>query len=254
MGQQTRQEAILKYVTECGFVSIDDLAQRFHVTPQTIRRDIQHLADEQKLKRLHGGVQALQTSTVNTAYRTRQQWQRQEKHLIAQTVARNIPDHCSLFLNIGTTTEAIARELQHHKGLRIITNNMNVAAILSEKDDFSILIAGGNVRNDGGIVGQSTSHFIEQFRTDFAITGVSGIALDGALLDFDYQEVLVTRTMLAQAQTRLLAADYSKFGRNALVQLGSLSSIDQLYTDQTPPDEIVELAKGSIDIITPASA
>ena len=129
-----------------------------------------------------------------------------------------------------------------------------LAAILSEKDDFSVLIAGGNVRSDGGIVGQSTSHFIEQFRTDFAITGVSGIALDGALLDFDYQEVLVTRTMLAQAQTRLLAADYSKFGRNALVQLGSLSDIDQLYTDQPPPIDIIQLAKGNTDIITASPA
>ncbi len=249
MGQQTRQEAILQYVMECGFVGIDDLAKRFHVTPQTIRRDIQHLANQQRLRRLHGGVQALQTSTVNAAYRTRQQWQCQGKQLIAQAIAKAIPDNASLFINIGTTTETIARALLHHKGLRVITNNLNVAGILSEKDDFDVLLAGGNVRSDGGIVGQSTSLFIEQFRTDYAITGVSGIALDGTLLDFDYQEVLVTRAMLKQAKISLLAADHSKFERAALVELGQLTAIDQFYTDSPPPPSIIKLAKNHTDIV-----
>ena len=249
MGQQTRHEAIMQYVIERGFVSIDDLAQRFHVTPQTIRRDIQHLADEQQLRRLHGGVQALQTSTTNAAYRTRQQWQCLGKQTIARSIARAIPDNSSLFINIGTTTETVARSLLHHQGLRVITNNLNVAGILSEKDDFDVLLAGGNVRSDGGIIGQSTCHFIEQFRTDFAITGVSGIALDGTLLDFDYQEVLVTRAMLQQARTTILAADHSKFERSALVELGKLTAINQLHTDQLPPEPISRLAKNHTDII-----
>ena len=107
-----------------------------------------------------------------------------------RAVAAQIPDHASLFINSGTTTEAIARELQNHRGLKIITNNLHVAAQLSAKADFEVLVAGGTVRSDGGIVGQAAVDFIQQFKVDYAIVGISGIDEDGSLLDFDYQEAV----------------------------------------------------------------
>ena len=124
--------------------------------------------------------------------------QLKEKERIAREVAANIPDGSSLFIDIGTTTEAIARALLDHRELRVVTNNLNVASILTAKDDFTVIIAGGEIRNrDGGIVGEATRDFIGQFRMDYGVIGISGIDSDGSLLDFDYHEVKIAQAIIA---------------------------------------------------------
>jgi DeoR family glycerol-3-phosphate regulon repressor len=235
-----RQQQILDLVRERGYVSIEEMAQLFVVTPQTIRRDINQLAEGGLLRRYHGGA-AYDSSIENTAYAMRADQMRDEKQRIAEAIAAHIPDHASLFINIGTTTESIARALLGHQQLKIITNNLHVASILSGKEDFEVLLAGGNVRRDGGVVGQACVDFINQFKVDFALVGISGIDEDdGSLLDFDYQEVRVSQAIIANARQVILAADSSKFGRNAMVRLGSIGLIDRLVTDSTPTPALVQ--------------
>ncbi|KFX68740.1 DeoR faimly transcriptional regulator [Pseudomonas taeanensis MS-3] len=236
-----RQHDILDLARERGYVSIDELVQAFGVTPQTIRRDINQLAEQGLLRRTHGGAASEASSTQNTAYAMRAGQMRDEKQRIAQAIAAHIPDHASLFISIGTTTEAIARELLNHKGLKIITNNLHVAAQLSAKADFEVLVAGGTVRGDGGIVGQAAVDFIQQFKVDYALVGISGIDDDGSLLDFDYQEVRVSQAIIGNARQAFLAADSSKFGRNAVVRLGSITLVDRVFTDATPAATITRL-------------
>ena len=240
MNLPPRQQQILELVRERGYVSIEEMAQLFVVTPQTIRRDINQLAEADLLRRYHGGA-AYDSSVENTAYAMRADQMRDEKRRIGEAIAAQIPDHASIFINIGTTTESIARALLNHHHLKIITNNLHVASILSAKDDFEVLIAGGNVRRDGGIVGQASVDFINQFKFDFALVGISGIDSDGSLLDFDYQEVRVSQAIIANARQTILAADSSKFGRNAMVRLGPISLIDCLVTDQPPVPELAQL-------------
>src|SRR5690606_1920655 len=230
MNLAPRQLSILELVRERGYVSIEELAQQFTVTPQTIRRDINQLGEAGLLRRYHGGA-AHDSSVQNTAYTQRARQMRDEKRRIADAMAAHIPDQASLFINIGTTTEAIAHALLNHRGLKIITNNLHVASILSPKEDFDVLIAGGNVRSDGGVVGQATADFISQFKVDFALIGISGIDEDGTLLDFDYQEVRVSQAIIDNARKVYLAADSSKFGRNAMTRLGSFDQIDMLFTE-----------------------
>jgi DeoR family glycerol-3-phosphate regulon repressor len=226
MSLAPRQQNILEHARERGYVSIDELAQAFTVTPQTIRRDINQLAELGLLRRTHGGAASTASSIQNTAYGMRAELMRDEKQRIAEAIAAQIPDHASLFINIGTTTEAIARALLNHSGLKIITNNLHVAALLSGKADFEVLLAGGTVRSDGGIVGQ---------------VGISGIDDDGSLLDFDYQEVRVSQAIIDNARKVFLAADSSKFGRNAVVRLGPISLVDKVFTDHTPAPAISRL-------------
>jgi DeoR family glycerol-3-phosphate regulon repressor len=165
-----------------------------------------------------------------------------EKERIARTVAAHIPNGSSLFIDIGTTTEAVARALLDHRDLRIVTNNLNVASILTAKDDFTVIIAGGEIRNrDGGIVGEATRDFIGQFRMDYGVIGVSGIDQDGYLLDFDYHEVKIAQAIIARSRHVFLVADNSKFGRNAMVNLGHIDQIDALFTDQPPPEKLQQL-------------
>ena len=234
MSLAPRQQSILERAREQGYVSIDELAQAFAVTPQTIRRDINQLADQGLLRRTHGGAASVGSSIQNTAYAMRAGLMRDEKQRIAEAIAAQIPDHASLFINIGTTTEAIARALLNHSGLKIITNNLHVAALLSAKADFEVLLAGGTVRSDGGVVGQAAVDFIRQFKVDYALVGISGIDEDGSLLDFDYQEVRVSQAIIDNARQVFLAADSSKFGRNAVVRLGPFSLVDKVFTDHAP--------------------
>ena len=178
----------------------------------------------------------------NTAYQTRKIMDLEAKQKIAQHVVSMIPNGSSLFINIGTTTETIAKALLGHENLKVVTNNLNVAAILGVKKDFSVLIAGGEVRHrDGGIIGETTEDFIKQFRMDFGIIGISGIEENGALLDFDYREVRVAQAIIENSRKVLLAADHSKFGRYAMVKLGNISQADNFITDAQPPESILTL-------------
>lgn len=241
--EEARRERIVELVRRQGFVSIEALSQQFEVTPQTIRRDINALCAKALLRRYHGGA-GLPSSVENIAYPTRQVLCLEEKRRIARLVARHIPDRASLFINIGTTTEEVAKALLDHDGLRVITNNLNVAALLAGKAGFQVIVAGGTVRaRDRGIVGEATVDLIRQFKVDYGIIGISGIDLDGTLLDFDYQEVRVAQAIMESSRKVYLVADHTKFGRSAMVRLGSLARIDALFTDAEPPAAIRELMR-----------
>lgn len=236
-----RQAKIQQLVKAKGFVTIEFLAREFGVTPQTIRRDINTLSERGMINRYHGGAGA-DSSIENVAYNERKVLCYKEKQKIARRVAEEIPEHASLFINIGTTTEAIAQALINHKRLRIITNNLNVAGILSANANFEVIVAGGLVRHrDCGIIGEATIDFIQQFKVDYGIIGISGIDVDGTLLDFDYREVRAARAIIDNSRKVFLAADHTKFGRNAMVRLGSIEEVDALFTDRQPPAPLTEI-------------
>ena len=240
-----RQTKIQQLVQAKGFVTIDSLAREFDVTPQTIRRDINMLSQEGLIHRYHGGA-GTASSTENVDYTARKVLCLEEKQRIAKMVAAQIPDHASLFINIGTTTEEIAKALFSHQRMRVITNNLNVASILSGNENFEVIIAGGLVRHrDYGIIGPLTIDFIQQFRVDFGIIGISGIDMDGTLLDFDYREVRATRAIIDNSRQVFLATDHTKFGRNAMVRLGNIGEVDALFTDRQPPEELTEVISGA---------
>lgn len=151
MKQTQRHDAIIELVRLQGYVSTEELVEHFEVSPQTIRRDLNELAEKNKIQRHHGGA-ALPSSSVNTAYHDRKIMWSDEKSRIAQRVASLIPDGATLFIDIGTTPEAVAHALINHKNLRIVTNNLNVATLLMGKEDFRLILAGGEVRTrDGGL-------------------------------------------------------------------------------------------------------
>lgn len=233
-----RQEHLVAQVRETGFATVEDLAAYHQVTPQTIRRDLTALCDAGLLRRYHGGV-TLPSSVENLVYAERQNLWQAEKVRIATLLARHIPDGASLFINLGTTNEDVARALMNHKGLRVITNNLNVAIMLSENPSFEVIVAGGVVRGlDHGVTGQPAIELIRQFKADYGVIGISGIDPDGTLLDFDLNEVRVAQAIIEHSRQVLLAADHSKLGRNALVRLGPISLVSAWFTDRTPPAKL----------------
>ncbi len=136
----------------------------------------------------------------------------------------------------------MAHALLDHNDLRIVTNNLNVANTLMVKEDFRIILAGGELRSrDGGIIGEATLDFISQFRLDFGILGISGVDSDGSLLEFDYHEVRTKRAIIENSRHVMLVVDHTKFGRNAMVNMGSISMVDAVYTDVLPPAGVLKV-------------
>ncbi len=238
-----RQRRLLDAVRHHLTVSVEDLAQQLDVTPQTVRRDVKLMEEAKLLARYHGGV-GLPSSVENIDYSQRQILNIDAKRRIAVAVARQVPPGCSLMINIGTTTEEVARALLHHEGLHVVTNNLNVASILSDHPSCEVILAGGVVRGrDRGIVGEATIDFIRQFKVDIGIIGISSIEPDGSLRDFDSREVKVAQAIIEQSREVWLVADRDKFGRQALVRMAHLSQIDMLFTDARPPEAMAKILK-----------
>lgn len=236
-----RQQQILAIARKSGSVGVDDLSEHFDVTPQTIRKDLNELCDNRHLSRTHGGAM-LSSGVENVAYEARRIIAQPEKQMIGRAAAGLIPNNCSLFINIGTTTEEVARALMRHEGLLVITNNIHVATILAPCPRIEVIIVGGMVRrSDGGIVGETAVDTIRQFKVDHAVMGVSAIDEEGALLDFDYREVRAAQAILENSRNVILAADNMKFQRSAPVRIGHMSDIDVFVTDRMPPEPVVDL-------------
>ena len=235
MALSLRQTEILEIARVEGRVIVEDLAQRFEVAADGLQRDLADLSNAGLLDRVHGGA-VPRKGVTNLGYDERRGMNEAAKAAIGRACAAAIPDNCSIILNLGTTTEAVARELLLHRNITVMTNNMNVANILLANPGCDIMVAGGALRRaDGGLVGDLTSEFFGQFKVDFAIIGVSAIDPDGDLLDFDLAEVRVSRVILKQARRAYLVCDHSKLGRSAPALLGSLAQIATWFTDRPLP-------------------
>lgn len=240
MALSIRQAEILEIARSEGRVVVESLSERFQVTLQTIRRDLTELADAGLIDRVHGGAVA-RTGVNNIGYEERRRMNEAVKASIGRACAQAIPNNSSIILNLGTTTEAVARELLRHTNITVVTNNINVANILLANESCEIMIAGGALRrSDGGLVGDLTTEFMQQFKVDYAVIGVSALDHDGDLLDFDVTEVRVSRAIIKQARKVFLVTDSSKLGRSAPVRLGSLAEIDTVFTDTAFPQDLMD--------------
>ena len=208
-----RHQALLHMLNARGYATIDELTKCFSVTPQTIRKDINTLAGQGKVQRFHGGV-GMPLSTENILYEQRKKLFLPEKKAIAQMLAKHIPDGASICINLGTTTEEVAYALLGHNNLRVLTNNLNVAAIMARNPNFDVVVAGGTVRHH-----------------DHGIIGISGIDQEGNMLDFDYREVSVARTIIECSRRVFLATDNSKFGRSAMVRVANVCDIEAVFSN-----------------------
>lgn len=236
MNQTLRKPEILDIARRAGRVTVDGLVAHFGVTPQTIRRDLTELSDAGQLERVHGGA-VLPSNTQNIGYQDRRALHQAAKVDIARACAAEIPNECAVFMNIGTTTEAVAAELLQHTGLLVVTNNINIALILQDNPNAEVIVTGGNLRrSDGGLIGDLATRAIQQFRFDLAVIGCSALHEDGDILDFDIQEVGVSKSIIAQSESVFLVADGSKFDRKAPARIGSLANVDVFFTDLLPPE------------------
>ncbi|HHK73913.1 MAG TPA: DeoR/GlpR transcriptional regulator [Rhizobiales bacterium] len=250
-----RHSRILELAHKKGQVKVDSLAEHFGVTPQTIRRDLNELCGRRLLHRVHGGA-VIRSGVVNYGYEARREIAEDEKLQIGLAAAALIPDDSSLFINIGTTTESVARALSGHSGLLVISNNIHVANMLYQSSGIEVILTGGLVRKaDGGLVGQMTTEAFDRFKVDYAIIGASAIDPDGTLLDFDFREVKAAQAIIENSRHRILVADSMKYDRTAPVRICRISQMETFVTNQPPPEDIARIcAENGVNIVFPGKS
>ena len=239
-----RQNDIVALARTVGRVSVEDLAARFEVSPQTIRKDLNELCDQRVLTRIHGGA-IIASSVENMSYEARRFIAAGEKRAIGVAAAALIPNKSSLFINIGTTTEEVAAALTGHEDLLVITNNLNVATGLFRHPKIELIVVGGPVRSDGAVIGSVAVDLIHKFKVDTAVIGASAIDQDGSLLDFDYEEVKVAQAIIQNARRVILVADRMKFERAAPIRIANLADVDAFVTDRLPDARIRALCSAN---------
>ena len=240
-----RHADILDILGKRGYVAIEEIVSAFNVTPQTVRRDLQDLADRGLLRRHHGGASA-NLSTANTDYGLRLVETATEKAAIARAAAELVTPGTSLFMTPGTTMDAFARAVAERRprGLRVVTNSTAAAAILDKCPEISILITGGHwLGPNRACGGMHAAAFIENYRCDLHMTSIGGIDAAGNLLEYRDDEAVVGRTMLRNARRSVLLADHTKFSRVAMARLAHLSEISTLVTDRQPPAATTQMIR-----------
>lgn len=236
-----RREEIAALVMEQGAVTVGALAERFNVSMQTIRRDVDVLCEDSMMRRAHGRIE-LGKEFLNTPFDQRAGTNRTGKRAIGEAAAELISDGSTLFISIGSTPLSVAQSLRRRKGLTVITNNLSAAMALSEEVSNRIILPGGELRlPDRDILGNDVLDFFGRFRADFALCGVAGVAEDGGLLDFHTSEVRVRQKICKNAQHSLLVADVSKFGRMAPALGDNIADMDHVIIDRRPDDRFAPL-------------
>lgn len=241
-----RQQQIEDLITSEGRVVAVDLARRFGVTTETVRRDLDQLEIVGVLRRVHGGaVGRMRTSTAESSLAERTQRAADAKRAIAQRAVHVVPVDFegSLFLDAGTTTAEIARLLAHRpaggRPLEIVTHSMTIAHLLAGSPGISLTAIGGRVRGlTAAAVGAQTVDAISRLRPDIAFVGTNGLSSAFGLSTPDPDEAAVKRAIIAAARRTVVVADADKFDAELLVSFGTTASIDVLVTDAAPEGDL----------------
>lgn len=235
-----RQAQIAEIVRNQGHAKVDQLAERFQVSPQTIRKDINAMCEKGLLRRVHGGVEMTRVNADH--YELRRVLNLTAKRRIGQTAAQLIPNNARVAISIGTTPELVVESLGEHQGLRLFSNNLRVALTAHRFDGAEVSIPGGRLRrSEADIVGPSAVAFFEGYRFDIGLFGVAAVDEDGALLDLSEEDVHSREAISRNAQTRILVLDATKFGRKAHVCSGHVTEVDYVVCDTRPPMGICDM-------------
>ncbi|WP_305983860.1 DeoR/GlpR family DNA-binding transcription regulator [Roseibium sp. MMSF_3544] len=228
-----RQHRIIALAEQQGFVTIEKLAEEFSVSAQTVRRDIIALAEAGQLQRFHGGAGAIgDMETIRLDHGHKERLGVEGKLAVASQASALIPDGASLYLDVGTTIEYTAGQLNRLNGLKVFTNSMRTALTFDPKRHEVTVLGGRMAGNDGSLVGEDIVMMLNGLRVDYALIACSAIDDRGRVMDFDMSKIAVKKAAMAAAARCVLLATPSKFGRTALSTLATLEAFDVVVTGE----------------------
>ncbi|KPZ14402.1 hypothetical protein ALP50_200225 [Pseudomonas syringae pv. spinaceae] len=252
MLNQPRLDEIMRLLAQQQRVKASDLAQLLFVSEETIRRDFKHLEEEGRLRRIHGGA-ILPRSSEELPLQERSRLKPRAKAGIATCAAQLVTEGMAIFLDTGTSTLALAQQLTRFSQLKIITNSLDIAQLISHQSDNQVLVAPGDVRRtDNALIGPHTLEFARQFHYDIAFMGIGGIDLDLGLMDYQEPEAMLRRTLVRHCARSVVLADDGKFGHRTFINTLPFAAITTLVTNRPLSDEFAtRLEKDHVDTLCP---
>lgn len=228
-----RQKKMIEFIEANTSAQIHELAQRFHVSEATVRRDLDDLDKQGALRRTHGGAIKVDRSTsYEHMYSEKITLMTEEKQRLAERAAQMVHHGDTVMIDSGTTTFFIAQALARHENLTLITNDLYIAYQTPIHPSSTLIVTGG-MRRQGRqeLVGTVPENFIRDTHVDIAFVGVDGIDLTGGATNANFAEVGVKRLMIQSGMRSVIVADHTKFGRVALARICNLDEADLILTD-----------------------
>jgi len=246
-----RQEQILERVKRQGSLSVAEIVEQFSISEATARRDLETLASEGKLQRVHGGALSLHQAPPEPPILQRENWQREEKQRIGQAVAGLIGDGETVFLGSGTTVLEVARNLKKRNNLTVISNSLPVLDTLSGQPEITLISLGGILRkSELSFIGHITEQSIRDLHADKVIIGIHAISLEHGLTNDYLPETMTDRAILQMGQKVVVAADHTKFGMVSTSRVAPVEIVHTIVTDTQVPQEFIEsLRAKNIEVI-----
>lgn len=226
-----RQQKILQFVRQHKVIKLTTLTKEFNVSMETIRRDIQQLAQEKKIEKFYGGIKYIEPAEGLLDSRFDQQFN--EKVAIAKACAELVEDGECIFLDSGTTTYHIARFLLEKKNITIITNSLPVAFDLIGSN-IEVVIIGGKIRHSEKSI--TSNDFLFNFKhlnINKAFICTSGITLEKGISDFSIDEAITRKEIIKISQKIYVATDSSKFNKDVAIQVCPIDMVDTIITDDS---------------------
>jgi DeoR family transcriptional regulator of aga operon len=239
-----RQKQILSLLSQQGRLSVAEIVTQFSISEATARRDLETLASQGKVQRVHGGVIAVEQAPPELPILEREKEQADEKTRIGRVAASLVRNHETVFLGSGTTVLEIARHLRDHKNLTVITNSLPVLNILAGNKEITVVSLGGMLReSELSFIGHITEQALVEVRADKVFMGTRGVSLEHGLTNDYLQETLTDRAILKSGREVIIVADHTKVNRVATVQLAPLSQMFTFVTDSKADKKFVQALK-----------
>ena len=251
MENTDRLEQVRKYIGQNGRVRISQIKSEFGVSTATARRDLDTLAREGKIQRVHGGAVLVEMAPPEPPVLQRMNEQSDEKARIGAATAALIHDGETVFLGAGTTVLEVAKCLQNHHRLTVITNSLLVQNALANHKDMNLVFLGGTFRNtEYTVYGYLTEQDASQLNADKVILGIRAISLEQGLTNDFLPEISTDRALLKVGREVILTADHTKFHRISTAQVSELTAVQTIVTDnQAPTDLIASIREMGIRVI-----
>ena len=247
---KARKVAIAELVTRRGKVTVEELADRFSASPETVRRDLNALADSGQIRKIHGGAVRL-VSSQEGAFDERLRTNTLAKQLVAEKLVKTIAPGQSLFIDTGTTTLICSEALARIQDLTVITNSTRIASVFSERgNSTTVVLLGGTYRHENAqTIGATTLAELGRYRPDLALLTVGTLDARGAY-DFSQEEAQVARAMVEAAVRVTIVSDTSKLNKQATFQVCDLNEIDKLILEKAPDEELqTALVRAGVEVL-----
>ena len=233
--RESRRAAILDRVARDGEATVDALAAAFGVNAMTIRRDLDALARDGRLSRVHGGAVASRAGVVAFSFQRKSLLHAERKRAIAARAAALAESGMAVSLDTGTTTLEVARCLADARDLTVLTTSLAIASALHSNRNLEIVLLGGTVsRAKPDLTGPLTEENLRKFRVHIAFLGADAVTPDG-MFTTDVQTAGICQAMIRHAHKAALVVDSSKFQQTAFVRYGTLKDLDVVVTDRSCP-------------------